>query len=131
VAIAASAGLASPGAGVWSQIQQQQAKRNADQAEQQARALQSQARQAQSVADRAQENARSLKLESSQARVDADNARRGAVAMKSLNETQQGIGELRTRLAEAVQIPAASSQTAAPVVNSSGQMTGTQVNVTA
>ncbi len=130
MAIAASAGLASPGAGLWAQIQQQQAQRNADQAEQRARALQAQARQAQSVADHAQENARSLKMESSQARVDADSARRGVVAMKSASEVGQGIGELRAQLAGAAAEPAA-SQPAAPVVNAAGQTTGTRINVTA
>jgi len=130
MAIAASAGLASPSAGLWAQIQQQQAQRSADQAEQQARALRAQARQAQSVADRAQENARSLQSESSQARVDADNARRGVQSMKSMNQVEQGIGESRAQMAERVQVSSSVRQ-APPVVNASGQTTGTQVNVTA
>ncbi|HEX6736399.1 MAG TPA: hypothetical protein VF096_16460 [Azonexus sp.] len=131
MAIAASAGLQSPGSGIWGQVQQQQAQRNADQAEQQARTLQAQARQAQSVADQAQENARSLKVESSQARADADNAQRGVVALRSLNEVQSGFSELREQIAQVVQTPVASQQPAAPVVNTSGQTTGTLVNVTA
>ncbi len=130
MAIEASAGLASPGAGLWAQIQQQQAQKNADQARQQARALQAQARQAQTAADRAQENARLLQSKSSQAQVNADHAQRGVQAMKSLKQIQQGIGELRSQIAEAVQTPS-SAQPSPPVVNSSGQMTGTQVNVTA
>ncbi|MBL8506773.1 MAG: hypothetical protein JNJ51_10520, partial [Methylobacillus glycogenes] len=45
--------------GLFAQIQQLQAQRNADQAEQRARILLEKARQAQTVADRAQESARS------------------------------------------------------------------------
>lgn len=132
MAIAASAGLASPGAELWAQIQQQQAQRSADQAEQQARTLQAQARQAQSVADRAQENARSLQGESSQAQVDADNAQRGVQAMKSMNQIQQGIGELRAQIAGgAQQVPSSARQVPPVIVNSSGQTTGSLVNVTA
>ncbi|MDR0776940.1 MAG: hypothetical protein LBE81_09940 [Azonexus sp.] len=131
MAIAASAGLASPGAGLWAQIQQQQAQRSADQAEQQARALRVQARQALSAADRAQENARSLQGESSQAQVDADNAQRGVQAMKSMTQIQQGIGELRAQIANEVQVPSSVQQAPPVVVNSSGQTTGSLVNVTA
>lgn len=128
---AASAGLQSPGAGLWGQIQQQQAQRNADQAEQQARSLQAKARQAQVVADAAQETARSLKVESSQARVDADSARRGVTALKSLNEVQSGLSELRGQIVQVLERPESSQQQAAPVINTSGQPTGTLVNVTA
>jgi chromosome segregation ATPase len=128
---AIGAGSQSPGSGLWGQIQLQQAQRNADQAEQQARALQSQARQAQSAADRAQEAARSLQVDSSQARTNADSARRGVVALSSLNEVQAGIGELREQIAQVLTTPTPVQEAPAPVVNTSGQQTGTLVNVTA
>lgn len=131
MAISASAGLQSSGSGIWGQIQQQQAQRNAEQAEQQARALQARARQAQSVADQAQENARSLKVESSQARVEADSAQRGVVALKSLNEVQNGLSALREQIAQVPETSTAVPEQAAPVINTSGQQTGTLVNVTA
>ncbi|KAB2922811.1 MAG: hypothetical protein F9K30_11785 [Dechloromonas sp.] len=131
MANAASIGLQSSGSGIWGQIQQQQAQRNADQAEQQARALQARARQAQSVADRAQENARSLKVESSQAQSDADNAQRGVAALRSLNGVQQDLSELRSQIAQVLENPLVAQQQAAPVINTSGQETGTLVNVTA
>jgi chromosome segregation ATPase len=124
-------GSQSPGGGIWGQIQLQQARRNADQAEQQARTLQSQARQAQSVANRAQENARTLQSDSAQARNDANSARRGVVALSSLNEVQAGIGELRQQIAQVLAAPTIGQEAPAPVVNTSGQQTGTLVNVTA
>lgn len=124
-------GSQSPGSGVWGQIQLQQAQRNADQAEQQARTLQSRARQAQSVADRAQEDARALQFDSAQARIDADSARRGVVALNSLSEVQAGIGELREQIAQVLTTSTSAQESPAPVVNTSGQQTGTLVNVTA
>lgn len=135
MAVSASSGLQSPGSGIWGQIQQQQAQRNADQAEQQARALQARARQAQVVADQAQENASSLKVQSSQAQGTAENARRGLVAMKSrddmLVQLNQQVGQVADVVAK--QSPAIQVETAAPqpVTNTSGQTTGTLVNVTA
>lgn len=131
MAIAASAGLPSSGSGIWGQIQQQQAQRNADQAEQQARALQARAQQAQAAADQAQENARSLKVESTQARVEADSAQRGVVAMKSLNEVQGGLSTLREQIGQVLETSLAEPGQPAPVINTSGQQTGTLVNVTA
>jgi len=135
MAVSASSGLQSPGSGIWGQIQQQQAQRNADQAEQQARALQARARQAQVVADQAQENASSLKVQSSQAQGTAESARRGLVAMKSqddmLVQLNQQVGQVVD--AVATQSPAVQAEAAAPqpVTNAFGQTTGTLVNVTA
>lgn len=125
----------SPGASgaLWSQIQQQQAQRNADQAEQRAQALQGQARAAQSEADRAQENARSLQVESNSARSDAGNARRNLSAMKSLEGVQTQLSDVRQQIGKILQPAAPTADTAppAPVVNAFGQETGTLVNVTA
>lgn len=135
MAVSASSGLQSPGSGIWGQIQQQQAQRNADQAEQQARALQARARQAQVVADQAQENASSLKVQSNQAQDAAESAQRGLLAMKSrddmLVQLNQQVGQVVdtvTGQSSTVQVDAALPQ---PVTNALGQTTGTLVNVTA
>lgn len=135
MAVSASSGLQSPGSGIWGQIQQQQAQRNADQAEQQARALQARARQAQVVADQAQETASSLKVQSSQAQGTAESAQRGLVAMKSrddmlvqLNQQVGQVADAVVKQSPAVQVEAVAPQ---PVTNTSGQTTGTLVNVTA
>lgn len=127
--------------GAYVQIQQQQAQRNADQAEQQARALQAQAQSARAVAGRAQEAARSLAVQASQAQGDAAGARRNLSSMESLGGVQAQLGGLREQI-NAVLNPApvaapspdslsSSTTTAAPVINAFGQTTGTQVNVTA
>lgn len=134
MAITSSSGVQSPSSGIWVQIQQQQAQRNADAAEQQARALQTRAREAQTVADRAQENARSLKVQSGQAQGEAESARRGLAAMESIGEVQTRISALReqigSELAPAETAVAGTTDTAA-VINVFGQATGTLVNVTA
>jgi len=135
MALTSSSGVQSPGSGIWAQVQQQQAQRNADQAEQQARALQSRARAAQSVADQAQENARSLKVQSGQAQGAAESARRGLAARESLGEVQTRINSLREQIsAELAPAPTeavAATTESAPVINVFGQATGTLVNVTA
>ena len=108
---------------LWLQIQQQQAQRNADQAEQRAQALQGQARAAQSEADRAQENARSLQVESNSARSDAGEARRNLSAMKSLEGVQTQLSDVRQQIGKILQPPVAAAEPAplAPVVNAFGQ----------
>jgi type II secretory pathway pseudopilin PulG len=139
----ASQGISS---GLFAQIQQQQARRNADQADQQARALQSQAQTAQAAANRAQENARSLKVQANQAQGDASSARQNLSSLKSLDETQNQLSGLRDQIravlnpdatasasskVSATSVAVASTATMAPVINSSGQATGTLVNVIA
>lgn len=126
----------SPGSGIWSQIQQQQAQRNADQAEQQARVLQVRAREAQSTADRAQENARSLKVESGQAQGEAESARRGLASLRSRDDMLTRLGGQVEKVAATLTQPTEVVQpspvaVAQPVVNAYGQATGTTVNVTA
>jgi type II secretory pathway pseudopilin PulG len=121
------------GSALWSQVQQQQAQRNADQAEQRARALQAQANEAQSTADRAQENARSLQVESNAAQSDAGEAKRNLVAMKSIGSVQSKFSDIRQQISNVLQSDTLSGSTAAlvPVVNAFGEETGTVVNVTA
>jgi chromosome segregation ATPase len=119
---------------LWAQLQQQQASRNADQAEQRASALRERARVAQSVADQAQESARSLKVESDQAQGQAGEARRGVAQMSSLGKVQTQLSDLREQIGKVLQSDISGTETAAtlaPVVNAFGQETGTLVNVTA
>lgn len=96
--------------GVWAQLQQQQAERAADQAEQKARALELQARGAQVDADRAVEKARVLGVQSEQANGDAQAARRGLVALDALREVRSGFDDLRQQIGEILQ-PVVSSST--------------------
>jgi hypothetical protein len=133
MAVASASGAQSAGSGLWTQLQLQQAQRNADQAEQQAAALQSQAQSAQTVANRAQENARSLQVQSQQARSDASQAKLNLATLNSVGEVQSQLGELKIQISKMLQSEAlaATTTTAAPVVNTSGQQTGTLVNVTA
>ena len=123
---------------LWSQLQQRQAQRTADQAEQKAAALQAEARAARQEASVAQERARSLSVKSSQAQGEASDARRNVAEMASLGKTQASLTELRSQIAGAVDAlsPSSSTETASTskttsVVNAYGQETGTLVNVTA
>jgi len=121
------------------QLQLQQAERAAERAEQNARNLRSQARQAQTNADRAQERAREMQVQSGQADREAGAARQGLSSVRSLQQFNQGVTNIRQEITElnAKPIlpvkPVAPSDTAAPapVVNSQGQTTGTLVNLTA
>lgn len=110
------------------QLKVQQALQNAERAEQLARSLRSQANEAQRTADRAQEEARVLYVRSDQAQSAAGQARQGVAMMKSA-------GEMQTRLAGTVEQASARQERAvsppAPVLNSSGQVTGIIVNTTA
>lgn len=116
---------------VYSQLQQQQAKRTADQAEQTARDLQSKASQARAAANQAQQNARTLEVKSDQAQGNAETAKRNVVALKSVGETQTQISALRDQIASVIAPTESAATTAAPVVNALGEQTGTLVNVTA
>ena len=129
---AASVSASQASSAIWGQLQQQQAERNADQAEQRARSLQGQARAAQSEADRAQENARNLQVESNTAQSEAGEAKRNLVAMRSLQDVQTQFSDLRQQIGKILKPETTTETTAlAPVVNAYGQETGTVVNVTA
>lgn len=124
-----------PGSGIWIQIQQQQAQRNADRAEQQARSLQAQAREAQSSADRAQENARSLKVQAGQAEGQANSAKQGLAAQEALGKVQTQLRVLREQIGLALDpapklVAQPMAESPAPVINALGQQTGTLINVT-
>jgi chromosome segregation ATPase len=134
MAVSPASGAQPASGGLWAQIQLQQARRNADQAEQQATALQAQAQSAQTVADRAQENARSLQVQSRQAQGDASHARLNLATQGSVGKVQSQLGDLRAQISKVLQsdtLSASATAVAAPVVNTSGQQTGTVVNVTA
>lgn len=113
------------------QIQQMQAQRNADQAEQRARALRDKASDAQGVADRAQENARSLKVQSEQAQGEATQARRGLAELGAGQTVQSRLTDLRQQIGAVLQSDVLKRSSLVPVVNAQGQPTGTVVNVTA
>jgi hypothetical protein len=114
------------------QLSVQQAKRNADQAEQDAQALRQQANAAQAVADREQKDAQSLAIQSGQAEERAGLARQGLAVLTS---AQQGMSQLSGMLDQVISRQAApaptvhaSSASPAPVVNTQGQITGTIIN---
>jgi sRNA-binding protein len=130
MAVGSVSGTQAATSGAWAQLQLQQARQDANRAEQQAAALQARAASAQTVADRAQENARSLQVQSRQAQGDAAQARLNLASRDAVGEVQSQLSNLRTQIADVLQSDTLSS-TLAPVINSSGQETGTLVNVTA
>ena len=132
--VTSSSGVQSPGSGVWVQIQQQQAQRNADRAEQQARSLYLRAREAQASADRAEENARSLNMQAGQAEGEATRAKQGLAAQESLGKVQTQLSGLQEQISSALAPKAVAQPVAelpAPVTNALGQQTGALINVTA
>lgn len=112
------------------QLKVQQALQGAERAEQTARSLRAQANQAQQVADRAQEDARSLYVRSDQAQTAAGQARQGVAMMKSVGEMQSNLSG-RVEQVVAKQESTVTAAASEPVLNSSGQVTGTIVNTTA
>lgn len=130
------------------QLRLQQAKRDAERAEQTARALQVQAREAQQQASQAQQNARSIASQADQAQDSAGQARQGLAMVKTTSQMQIQLSNtvshvtetLDTAQASATPSPStvtattatpATATTAAPVINVQGQVTGTVVNTTA
>lgn len=130
MAVTSTSGAQSVTGGLWAQIQQQQAQRSADQAEQQARALRARAQDAQSVADRAQENARSLKVQSNRADGEAVLARQGLLAQESGGAVQSQLTDIREQIGSILQSEKL-VVSLPPVVNAEGQVTGSLVNVMA
>ena len=152
MAITASSSVQSVTAGLYSQLQVQQAQRNAERADQAARALQVSARAAKATADRAQEGARNLQVQADQAENDAGRARIGVAALQSSAESRVALGARAERAAESmrareggsvvpapVAAPVATQATpvtppavtAKPVINTDGQTTGALISVTA
>jgi threonyl-tRNA synthetase len=123
---AAASSVQSLAPAIWQTLQMQQAQRNADQARQNAQALQSEASQAQSAADRADQQARAIGREAQQAQFVSTQADQNLTTAKSGQQVQTQI----TRLSQNVH-QAAQSLQAPPVVNTQGQVTGKVVNVKA
>jgi hypothetical protein len=119
----------------FQQLRLQQAQRNAERAEQLAGALRGQAADARREADRAQENARELAVRSSQADDAAGRAHRGLALIESVGGMQATLSAVLDRVSGAAENGKTSRMpaftTAAPVVNTTGQMTGTVVNTVA
>ena len=119
----------------WQQLKLQQAQRDADRADWDARALQAQAQQAQRVANRAEEVARSLGVQADQAQDEAAKARQGLASLSSLGQMQTLLNHVSEQVFQTPQTGAqtdSQAQTnATAVVNTQGQVTGTVVNTTA
>lgn len=124
----------------WQQMRLQQARQNAERAEQAARALQVQARDAEREANLAEENARAISAQSDQARAVAGRARQGLAIMKSVGEMKGQLSTTVAQTSERIGLSRAaegeggrtvSPGLAAPVVNTAGQLTGTVISTTA
>lgn len=126
--ISGTQGSSSP---MFGQLQQQQARRAADQAEQRARSLQNMAQAAQREADQAQGNARDLKIDSSQARNEANSAQRNVAASTAMGKVSTQLGELRQQISGALAPQATQPSKPAAYTNADGQATGTLINITA
>jgi hypothetical protein len=117
-----------------SQLRLQQATRDAEQAEQNARSLAADARQAWRVANDAQQSARSISAKADQAQTNATQARMGVTAIKTGTQVQvQLVGATGStaEVAKATEAGPPAPSTASPVVNTQGQLTGRVVNTTA
>lgn len=132
--ISSTIGLQGVTQAAFQQLKLQQARQNADRAEQVARSLQNQAAAAQRDADRAQENARDLSVRSSRAQGEAGRARQGLAMIRSVNEMKADLTTVLTRVeasaneADNGPVTPVVATAAAPVINTSGQLTGTMVN---
>jgi hypothetical protein len=133
-AVSSSSGFQAVTQAAYQQLKVQQARQNADRAEEVARALAARAGDARQVAEQAQESARVLTVQSNQAQTAAGQARQGLAAMDSAGRMQASLAntadQVVTRSAEPVST-GVESKSVAPVVNTSGQVTGTLVNTTA
>lgn len=116
------------------QLRLQQAKRDAEQAEQIARSLQAQAQSAQQYANEAVERARTITSQSDQAQATAGQARQGLAAVSTVTQMQSQLSGVVTQVTEKLAPPKpaqAVKSSPPPVVNTEGQVTGTVVNTTA
>ena len=115
---------------LWQQLQLQQVKRAAAQAEQDAQSLQKQADGARAAANRAEENARQLGVKASQAQTTASQAAHNLAVTKSSSQYQAQLGNAATQVFRSVQNVYSGSQPQS-MSNTQGQTIGTVVNVTA
>lgn len=133
--ISSTGGLQAVTQTAFQQLKLQQARQNAERAEQVARSLRGEAADAQREADRAQENARSLMVRSNQAQSVAGQARQGLAMIRTVGEMQENLSNMQIRTdtvsSSTVETAAIAPAASVPVVNTSGQVTGTVVNTTA
>jgi hypothetical protein len=132
--MASISSLSSAQSSVASQLRLQQAERNAEQAEANARALQAQAREAQQVASDAQANARSVSAQASQAEGNARDARLSLAVVRNGSQVEAQLTDTVSQLSKSFTAPQAFvpvRAVASPVVNTQGQVTGTVINTTA
>jgi hypothetical protein len=122
------------------QLRLQQARRDADQAEQVARSLQAQAQNARQTASEAQQTAREITTQADVAQASAGQARHGLALIKTVGQMQTQLANVVTQVAEKqksaeppapVQKSAPPQQSTLPVINVQGQVTGTVINTTA
>lgn len=129
-AISSTVGVQAATQAAMQQLKVQQVKQNAERAEFAARALRAQANQAQQVADRAQEEARSLYVRSDQAQNAAGQARQGLAMLKSVGIIETTLTNIASQASER-QAQIQQSSVPTPVVNTSGQVTGTVIDTVA
>jgi hypothetical protein len=139
-AISSTVGMQAVTQAAFQQFKLQQARQNAERAEQAALSLQAKAAEARRVAENAQENARSLSVQSKQAQSIAGQAKQGVAMVESVTDMQtrlSGTVDQTSRRQADLSVP----ETAAPVTTSAAsypavstssvQTTGTLVNTTA
>lgn len=121
-----------------SQFKLQQAKRDVERAEQKARSLEAQASDAKQQASQAARYAGAVASQADLAQANAGQARQTLAVIKTTAQLQaQLVNQLKDVVAQTSKTqdsaePAAASQvTVAPVINTTGQLTGTVVNTTA
>jgi hypothetical protein len=112
----------------------QQAKGNAERAEQNARSLQAAAQDARLQADQAVSYARSVSSQADSAQAEAGQARQDLAVTEATARTQTQSTSGADQTAEAAktaELAAAIHKAASPVINAAGQLTGIVVNTTA
>lgn len=127
-AVSSGGGLRSTTLAALQDLKVQQATQQAQQAESVARSLRAAANAAQGEADRAVENARSLYVRSGQAASAAGQARQAVGQLKATADIGMHVAATVSQVSERVTGP---QMVSGPVVNTSGQVTGTVVNTTA
>ncbi|MEW6164887.1 MAG: hypothetical protein AB1642_07475 [Pseudomonadota bacterium] len=134
-AVTSTAGYQAITQAAFQQLKVQQARQNAERAEQTAETLRARAADAQRTADRAQESARSLYVQSREADSAAGQARQGVALIQSTSEARaqlaNTVSQASERFSPEVSVSETTSENSAPVRNTSGQITGRVVNTTA
>jgi hypothetical protein len=132
--MAIESATASVASGLWQQLQSQQAQRAADQATQEAIALQSRAREARSNADRAQRSASSLEASANQAQQKAAQISLSVRTDRTAADTNASLESFYTSLPDIVSRPPASeavTTTPAVTVSTGSETLGTVIDTTA